>query len=82
MDTKTHFPAARLLKIGYHYYEQRKDGFWARPKQVPHLRLQGQWMQDAGFAVGERVQLQITDRRIVIVPAPPNAGWPAWVWKG
>jgi hypothetical protein len=39
-------------------------------------------MHEAGFVIGERVQLQITDRCITIVPAASQAGWPAWVWAG
>ncbi|TXI44937.1 MAG: type I addiction module toxin, SymE family [Lysobacter sp.] len=81
MAAQRYFPASRLLKIGYHHYDQRQAGRWIGAQQVPQLRLQGRWMTDAGFAIGERVQLQITERRIAIVPASPQAGWPAWVWN-
>lgn len=82
MATHSHFPTSRLLKIGYHHYDQRQAGRWVGSQQVPQLRLQGRWMHEAGFVIGERVQLQITDGRITIVPASSQAGWPAWVWAG
>jgi hypothetical protein len=37
---------------------------------VPVLRFGGDWLQQAGFAIGQPVQVRVTDRRIVIVPAP------------
>lgn len=63
-------PKPRRLTIGYHYYDQSRDGFWAPPRTVPFLRLGGDWLQQAGFEIGQRVQVCVTSRRIVIVPAP------------
>ena len=71
MPTGKRIPARpRRLTVGYHYYDQRLDGERIRPRTVPVLRFGGDWLQQAGFAIGQPVQVRVTDRRIVIVPAP------------
>lgn len=62
-------PQPRFLTVGYQIYEsQRRDiERRARPRQVPFLRLSGDWLQAAGFAVGKRARVQVTERGIVIV---------------
>ncbi|WP_414717599.1 SymE family type I addiction module toxin [Steroidobacter sp.] len=35
----------------------------------PFHRLRGYWLDKAGFGVGKRVNIQVTDRCITIVPA-------------
>ncbi len=59
----------RVLKIGYQYYEsQRKDSeLRYRPRQVPLLRLSGDWLQAAGFVVGQKARVEVTERGITIV---------------
>lgn len=59
----------RVLKIGYQYYEsQHKDRERSyRPRQVPFLRLSGDWLQAAGFSVGKKARVQVTSRGITIV---------------
>ena len=62
-------PKPRFLTIGYQYYEsQHKDmNRRARPRQVPFLRLSGDWLQAAGFTVGQKARVQVTKRGITIV---------------
>ncbi|MFL8902046.1 type I toxin-antitoxin system SymE family toxin [Xanthomonas vasicola] len=62
-------PKPRFLKIGYQYYEsQHKDmERRTRPRQVPFLRLSGDWLQAAGFRVGQKARVQVTKRGITIV---------------
>ena len=62
-------PKPRFLTIGYQYYEsQHKDTERrTRPRQVPFLRLSGDWLQAAGFAVGQKARVQVTERGITIV---------------
>ncbi|AZR32791.1 type I addiction module toxin, SymE family [Xanthomonas vasicola] len=38
-----------------------------RPRQVPFLRLSGDWLQAAGFWVGQKARVQVTKRGITIV---------------
>ena len=62
-------PKPRSLTIGYQYYESRhKDcDCRYRPRQVPILRLRGDWLNAAGFKVGKKARVQVTDRGIMIV---------------
>jgi hypothetical protein len=41
----------------------------ALPPPVPYIRLRGYWLDKAGFGVGKRVNIQVSDRCIIIVPA-------------
>jgi toxic protein SymE len=68
---KKPLPKPRLLTIGYQYYEsQHKDKECRyRPRQVPFLRLSGDWLQAAGFEVGQKARVQVTRRGITIVAA-------------
>ena len=63
------FPKLRFLTVGYQYYEsQHKDiDRCARPRKVPFLRLSGDWLQAAGFTVGQKARVQVTGRGIKIV---------------
>ena len=62
-------PKPRFLTIGYQYYEsQHKDmNRRTRPRQVPFLRLSGDWLQAAGFTVGQKARVQVTKRGITIM---------------
>lgn len=62
-------PATRLLTISYQYYlSQHKDSEKRyRPRQVPFLRLSGDWLQAAGFSVGKKARVQVTERGLMIV---------------
>ena len=57
----------RLIKIGYSFYTYRHDRS-SPPPAGPDLRLRGHWLRQAGFAVGQKVSVQVTDRCITIVP--------------
>lgn len=59
----------RTLTIAGSCYEYQLDGRWPRPPEVPCLRLRGYWLQEAGFSIGQRVQVQIADHRLTIVTA-------------
>jgi toxic protein SymE len=62
-------PKQRLLTVGYQHYEsQHKDRERRyRPRQVPFLRLSGDWLQAAGFTIGQKARVQVTRRGIIIV---------------
>ena len=62
-------PKPRFLTVGYQFYEsQHKDmERRTRPRQVPFLRLSGDWLQAAGFTVGQKARVQVTERGITIV---------------
>ena len=62
-------PKPRVLKVGYQYYESQHKEIECRyrPRQVPFLRLSGDWLQAAGFTVGQKARVQVTERGIMIV---------------
>jgi toxic protein SymE len=66
---KTMQPKPRLLTVGYQYYESQHKNKECRyrPRQVPFLRLSGDWLQAAGFKVGRKARVQVTDNGITIV---------------
>jgi len=63
-------PKTRLLTVGYQVYESRhKDRVCRfRPRQVPFLRLSGDWLSSAGFTVGHKARIEVTNRGIAILP--------------
>lgn len=63
-------PKPRHLTISYQVYEsRRKNGQRGyQPRQVPFLRLSGDWLSAAGFEVGQKARVQVTDQGILISP--------------
>ena len=63
-------PKPRHLTISYQVYESRcrngRRGY--QPRQVPFLRLSGDWLSAAGFKVGQKARVQVTDQGILILP--------------
>ena len=41
-------------------------GQYQKEHQVPALRLAGKWLRHAGFDLGQKVQVQVTERRLTI----------------
>ena len=64
---KTTQPKPRFLKVGYHYYESQNPERWCSSRRVPYLRLCGDWLQAAGFEVGQKARVQATKHGIMIV---------------
>ena len=42
-------------------------GGWPRP-DVPYLRLRGRWLERAGFAIGGKVKIDVSEGRLIIEP--------------
>jgi hypothetical protein len=60
-------PQIRRLTVSYGTYRVREpDG---RAMSVPKLRLQGAWLERAGFAIGVPVKVQVSRGRLVIEAA-------------
>ena len=45
----------------------------ARSEYAPHIRIMGRWVEEAGFAVGSAVNVDVSHGRLVIELAPPEA---------
>jgi hypothetical protein len=43
-------------------------GAGAPRSDVPFLRLSGRWLERAGFAIGRRVKVEVSDGRLLIEP--------------
>ncbi|MFW4497250.1 SymE family type I addiction module toxin [Pseudomonas aeruginosa] len=65
---KASLSKSRHLKVGYQLYESRHSDWERRGKlrQIPYLRLSGDWLEAAGFEVGCKVSIQVTRRRLVM----------------
>jgi toxic protein SymE len=59
--------ARRLLTVGYSSYPCKRDR-WPLSATVPYLRLRGHWLRQAGFAVGQKVDIHVADGCITIIP--------------
>jgi toxic protein SymE len=47
----------------------RNRGKYERPMPMPHIRLMGKWLAQAGFKPRSRICVQVEDGRLVITPA-------------
>ena len=66
----TESPEIRRLTVGYALYRVRgPDG---DAISVPLLRLQGAWLERAGFHVGRMVKVHVSFERLVIEAAEPE----------
>ena len=65
----TEQPKPRFLTIGYQYYESRHKDHERRyrPRQVPILRLSGDWLKAAGFQIGRKARVQVTNSGLLIM---------------
>jgi len=58
----------RRMKVGESSYPQLLKSFspYAGDRVIPWIRLRGQWLARAGFAVGERLTVRVYRKRLVI----------------
>lgn len=59
----------RRITTTYTYRDYYDDGFWTGSRKFPVLRFGGEWLAQAGFAVGQHVRVKVNRNRIVIEPA-------------
>jgi hypothetical protein len=55
---------SRRLKVSYH--QPISEAPLGRLPPMPFLRLQGRWLDRAGFAVGSDVHVQVESGRLVL----------------
>lgn len=61
---------SRRLKVSYWRPESRVPLHRLLP--MPFLRLQGRWLDQAGFAIGADVRVQVTPGRLVLEVIEPE----------
>ena len=62
---------SRQLKVSYQTAPSQ-ERYRVLPRK-PFLRLQGRWLDDAGFAVGANVHVQVEPGRLVLEVIDPQA---------
>jgi toxic protein SymE len=55
----TPYKKLRRMTVGYHGTD--KPGV-----DVPYMRLWGRWLRDAGFTIGRRVKVEVSEGRLMI----------------
>ncbi|QQZ42327.1 type I toxin-antitoxin system SymE family toxin [Pseudomonas sp. SK3(2021)] len=56
----------RFATIAADFYPPLDDAEYPRHRRVPWLRLRGHWLQQAGFAVNQKIRIQVSKNRLVI----------------
>ena len=54
----------RILKMS------EQSGYYSPKDKRPALTLQGKWLQNLGFEVGDHVNIECTDDKIIITKIP------------
>ncbi|GGH72374.1 hypothetical protein HNQ91_003425 [Filimonas zeae] len=57
----------RQLKVAYKF---KPVNYGCSHRQVPFINLSGNWLQNAGFKVGETIVVVVEHERLVIKKAP------------
>lgn len=58
----------RRLTLTRALRDRRSQDRYVRPTEVPLLRVQGKWMEQAGFKVGARVRVEVQPGRLIVTP--------------
>jgi Toxin SymE, type I toxin-antitoxin system len=64
---------SRQLRVSYRCPESQSRASLRLPVPMPFLRLQGRWLDQAGFAIGADVQVQVEHGRLVLEVLGPQA---------
>jgi hypothetical protein len=77
MTQKPEAKARRQLRI--EGQERLSRSRWAgmrgtRLRPAPKIRLIGRWLEEAGFRVGESVQVEVSRGRLVLTPVEKTDG--------
>jgi hypothetical protein len=65
----------RRLTVSGHYPESRSTrSHHLPPTPMPFLRLQGRWLDEAGFAIGTNVRVVVTRGQLVVEAVQPAHG--------
>lgn len=42
---------------------------WQRRREVPQIKLQGRWLENAGLGIGSALRVRVEHGRVIIEPA-------------
>lgn len=69
-DPCDQFLKPRALTVSYHCPDRPsrslQRAYRPVPGPLPSLRLQGQWLEAAGFQIGARVQVEVQPGRLIV----------------
>lgn len=54
----------RQVKVYGKY--QRRSGHWNGGRDYPWLNMSGVWLEEAGFKVGDQLQIHIENNKLII----------------
>ena len=54
----------RLMKVGYICRD--KASARGRSYDVPFIRMAGNWLADAGFGIGDQIQVEVKENQLVV----------------
>ncbi len=63
---------SRRLTVSYRQPDSRCRVPLHRPEPMPFVRLQGRWLDQAGFAIGAQVRVQVMPGRLVLEVIEPE----------
>jgi len=68
--------SSRRLTVSYRQADSRCRVPVHRLEPMPFVRLQGRWLDEAGFAIGAQVRVQVTPGRLVleVIEPEPQSG--------
>jgi toxic protein SymE len=61
--------ARTIRKAKLHGHYQQSADQWNGVRNVPWLNLRGLWLEDAGFNVGDAIEIVVHKKRLVIKKA-------------
>ena len=68
------FPYNRKLKVRSSYYYEPYHAAWHRerrvPESVPWINIKGYWLKEAGFVIDTKLNVEISEGRIVLTFDP------------
>jgi hypothetical protein len=63
---------SRRLRVSYRCPDSRSRVRLCGLEPMPFLRLQGRWLDQAGFAIGSEVRVEVTQGRLVLEVIAPE----------
>ena len=67
METESPALKPRRLKVSYRQPQSRSsEPFKPELAPMPYVRLLGRWLDDAGFAIGRDIRVQVSAGKLVL----------------
>jgi hypothetical protein len=67
MTAKVTFMYTRQLKVAYKWRPTCHNIAFRKESPVPFINLSGNWLEEAGFLIGDKVTVSVESNRLTIV---------------